>query len=481
MAEALPILAAPPERLSVDALVIGSGPGGSLSACMLAEAGRDVLIVEEGSYFRPEACAPFSREEMQQKYRNGGLTVALGATKVNYVEGRCVGGGSEINSGLHHRTPADVLAEWARDWQVAQFDEKVLQPHFEAIEDELHVCRLPEPAPAASLRLQQGADRLGWQALEVPRWYRYGPEGGVKQSMTRTYLARAVAAGARLLPETRVLKLRLQGARWQAVAEHAGSRRRFTIEADSVFVAGGAVQTPLLLRRSGLAPRAGSTLHLHPTVKVTAEFADPVNHAGMGVPVHQVKEFSPRLSFGGSISSPPYLALALLDHPNYFDIVRERWQHLAIYYAMTRGGVGSVRPLPFFRDGLVRYRLSEADRRDLADGLRKLCKCLFAAGATVLYPSLAGVPRLNDPGDLDRLPAVLPKGASLMTVHLFSSCPMGESAAAVTDSFGAVRGVPRMWVADASLLPGPPGVNPQGTILAIVRRNLFHHLGRQGG
>ena len=55
---------------------------------------------------------------MVQKYRNGGQTVALGANKIAYVEGRCVGGGSEINSGLYHRTPPEILETWRKEFQV---------------------------------------------------------------------------------------------------------------------------------------------------------------------------------------------------------------------------------------------------------------------------------------------------------------------------------------------------------------------------
>jgi len=41
----------------------------------------------------------------------------------------------------------------------------------------------------------------------------------------------------------------------------------------------------------------------------------------------------------------------------------------------------------------------------------------------------------------------------------------------VTDSFGAVHGVPGLFVADASLFPGPPGINPMETIVALAMRN----------
>src|SRR5206468_7521379 len=87
------------ERIRTQVAVIGSGPGGAVTACLLAEAGRAVVLVEEGPHLSLESCPPFSRAEMVQKYRAGGVTVAMGNPKVSYVEGRCVGGGSEINSG----------------------------------------------------------------------------------------------------------------------------------------------------------------------------------------------------------------------------------------------------------------------------------------------------------------------------------------------------------------------------------------------
>ncbi len=463
--------------------VIGSGPGGSMTACLLAEHGRDVVLIEEGPDLALDSCAPFSRDEMIQKYRNGGLTVAMGRTKVAYVEGRCVGGGSEINSGLHHRTPPEILEQWRTTFQIEALSEIELKPHFEAIERELSVSYLPGPAQPASLRLHEGANSLGWSSIEVPRWYSYAPTpgnsaAGVKQSMTQTLVPRARRAGANVLAQTRVRRLRRRGASWHIEIEDAALTRRRVLIADKVFLACGTIQTPALLQRSGLAPLGGRSLHMHPTVKVVAQFADDVNAPGMGVPVHQVKEFAPRFSFGCSISAPPHLALAMLDHPEQAAFAREHWRRFAIYYAMIGGGGGSVRSLPYFRDPLVRYRLAESDRIDLAEALRQLCRCLFAAGAQVLYPSITGSRPFRCLTDIDELPAELPaKRTNLMTIHLFSSCPLGENRSrCVADSFGRVHGTSNLWIADGSLLPGPPGVNPQGSILAITRRNALHFL-----
>jgi choline dehydrogenase-like flavoprotein len=206
-----------------------------------------------------------------------------------------------------------------------------------------------------------------------------------------------------------------------------------------------------------------------------------VNAADMGVPVHQVKEFSPRLSFGCSISSRPYLALGLMNHPDAAHETARDWPNLAVYYAMiTSEGRGTIRGLPGFNDPLVRYTLTQNDRRNLSDGLRKLAEILFASGATALYPGLNRETVLRCRGCLSKLPDILPDGmASLMTIHLFSSCPMGEDQTkCASDSFGRLHGFKNVFVNDASLLCTAPGVNPQGSIMALARRNALKFLGK---
>ena len=466
-----------PKRAEI--VVIGSGPGGAITACLLAEAGRDVLLIEEGAHLPLSSCEPFSKDEMLQKYRNGGQTVALGKSKISYVEGRCVGGGSEINSGLYHRTPPEILERWRKEFRVEGLSEKELAPHFEACERDVSVSLLPHAAPPASLKLHDGANKLGWKSLEVPRWFRYDASGsGRRQSMTETFIPRFLKAGGRLHSRTRASRIFPAGNGWLVAAQHA-TAGAIEIQADHLFLCAGAIHTPALLRRSGITRNVGNSLQVHPTVKIVARFSEDVNSASMGVPVHQVKEFSPRLSFGCSISSPAYVALGLIDHPDAARETAETWQRTAIYYAMiTSEGRGSIRPLPGFRDPLVRYALTGNDRRNLSDGLSKLAQALFASGATELFPSLTRGSVLRGESCLSKIPDALPEGiANLMTIHLFSSAPMGENRElCATDSFGRVHGFRNLFVNDASLLCTAPGVNPQGSIMAIARRNVLKFL-----
>ena len=125
-----------PERHhDCDVLIIGSGAGGATTAATLAEAGHDVLIVEEGSWVPQGSVTPFSLEQMNQQYRSGGVTVALGLPSIAYTEGRCAGGGTEVNSGLYRRPPGYTLDRWRADYGIVDFATDDLEAICDEVED----------------------------------------------------------------------------------------------------------------------------------------------------------------------------------------------------------------------------------------------------------------------------------------------------------------------------------------------------------
>ena len=481
------VIAPSAERLRYPVVVVGSGPGGSVAASLLSNAGRDVLILEEGPYLTQSSCKPYSSEEMERKYRNGGVGLAFGRPKVTYVEARCAGGGSEVNAGLYYRARPEVLEAWRRDFRVAEFDPGELDSHYESIEKQLNVLDDAREPTGAGDRLRLGAEKLGLSTLNSRCSFHQGPgdAGGDSESqrasMTRNYLPSAFRRGARLLADCRVNSFRRYGDRWVLRCVHApagAEPRSIEVEAETLFLCCGAIQTPALLQRSGIRRNVGRSLAMQATAKVTARFDEEVNCPTMGVPTQAVDAFAPRFFFTCASSSPGYLALEMMQFPNDFPKLEECWPQMAIYSARISGGVGRVDALPGFSDPLVRFKLTDGDIRDLSDAIRELCRLLFAAGARELYPSLLLGEPLRSQDDLDRIPIPLDRAiTNLMTLHISSSCPMGEDTnRCATDSFGRVHGVEALHVADASILCTAPGANPQGTIMAIVERNLLHYL-----
>ena len=124
-------------------LVVGSGAGGATTAALLAEAGFDVLIVEEGPWVDQDTVVPFSLDQMDRQYRSGGVTVALGLPSIAYTEGRCAGGGTEVNSGLYFRPPVDVVERWRRDFRIQDLDVDELESIADEVEQAINVTTVP--------------------------------------------------------------------------------------------------------------------------------------------------------------------------------------------------------------------------------------------------------------------------------------------------------------------------------------------------
>jgi choline dehydrogenase-like flavoprotein len=468
--------------LDTEVLVIGSGAGGATTAMVLAEAGRSVLVVEEGPDVAPGSLTPFSIQEMEQAYRHHGSSAALGSPPIAYAEGRCVGGSTEVNSGLWHRLPAALVEEWRTQFGLDDFTAEALDRYAARIEDVVPVHPVPGAPPRSSAIIEEGATKLGWRSMEFPRAFAYDASGrGTKQSMTRTLLPRARAAGASIVADTAVRKLRIEGGRVRGALcrrrRPDGTHEDVEIRAEHVIVCGGAVQSPALLQRSGIRRGIGTGLKMHPTIKIAARFPGPVDHDD--VPMHRITEFSPHLAIGGSASRRGHVALALADSGADFSEALEDWENVFVYYAAIRSDLGGrVLAVPGARAPVVTYRLTDSDLSRLARGLVLLGEALLAAGAIELYPSIEGGQVVRRAEDLVRWWGAVDRAhTNLMTVHLTSSIRMSsDRSKAGTDGFGRVWDVEGLRVNDASLLADAPGVNPQAAIMTIALRNAEHFL-----
>ena len=154
---------------------------------------------------------------------------------------------------------------------------------------------------------------------------------------------------------------------------------------------------------------------------------------------------------------------------------------MATYNVAVRStGRGSVRPARFGSEyAILRYELSDVDVRHLSQGLARLSSLLLAAGAKSVHPCIQALPAITSELDAVKwLDENLPRSSlSLTTVHAFSTCPMGERAdRCAVDSFGKVFNYENLFINDASMLPESPGINPQGTIMALARRNVLQFI-----
>jgi len=489
--------------LECGAVVVGSGAGGATVAAELAEAGVDVIMLEEGGYHPTESFTAGTGRALRTLYRDGGGGMAIGRPSVLYAEGRCVGGSTVVNGGMSWRTPARVLQRWAEQEGLRAIGERDLAPYFEAIESRLSVGpQDPETVGRDSELFRDAARARGWAVVANRRNQRHcagtnncssGCPTGAKQSMLVTSVPRALAAGGRLFADIRVDRVLLGrdtraaiGVTGHVVRPGGGRGPELTVRARAVVVAGGAIQTPALLVRSGLRAAAGQlgrNLSMHPNAVVTAFFDEEV--AGwQGVhQAFQVREFTREgLLLSATNLTPSMLAGILPAYGAELGALMADYNRVVTAGPLVSDtGTGRVRYLPGFGPQVF-YQLTERDAARVVRGVELTAQALFTAGARRVLLPFEGAPVVHSPGELGRLLArpVPRRALQLFSIHLMGTARMSaDPRRGVTGSFGEFHGVPGLVVADASLFPGPIGINPMETVIALAMRNARRLLDRR--
>lgn len=395
-----------------------------------------------------------------------------------------MGGSTVVNGAIVHRLPKDVHDEWCRDPAIAAalpFGE--LEEHAARIEEDLGITANLAPV-LARLPVAATLRQLGWahQAMRrnAPgcrgsgRCLQGCPSGG-KLSMEASYIPRALRAGVRVLPRHRVSRLVWEGRRAIGVIVRDGEGRQSRIRARrAVILAAGAIQSPLLLRRSGLGrPHVGRHFQCHlgvGTVALLPRAVRDVEGPPQGI---EVLEFEPRGIKLATQLLPPELLLARTGVVGgaLVELLR-LWDRISSWTVSVRaraeGSVGDG-----FGRGSVRFAPHPADLEGLRYGVWRLAQLFFELGALRVFPSIAGIPdELRAPREVDViLSAPLdPRAYWIGVGHMFGTCRMGgDPRASVVAPDFRLHGVEGLYVVDASVFPTNIGVNPQLAVMTLAR------------
>jgi len=502
-----------------DTVVVGAGSSGAVIAARATERSeREVLLLEAGPDYPPPALLP---DDLRNGTRNSTHAHDWGQmhrpTPGHWglfvlPRGRVVGGSSAVNTCIALRgQPADY-DEWASlglpDWRWTE-----CLPAFKRLENDLDM-RGPWHSQDGPLPLRRfkPSEMVPWQAAFLnacaaqgfprcddtndPTTTGYGPHamnlvGGERVSAARAYLTESVRArpNLRIRPLTVVRRILFANRRVTGL-EVETNGRVYTIASERVIVCAGATNTPGLLLRSGIGPRA------------TVE--------GLGVDV---------------VADVPAVGARLLDHPGFAIFLRPKpgVQSLdhpliqtALRYASKAGGrdgavrndmviqAGSILPLPFkalpFKTlplvslmcslgkprghGTIAYTSSShrapprIESRFFVDGADRAC----AIEALRLMVDLVTSPSMRDMATFFWPPASGVASNEALgrwlgricdsSYHPCGTVPMGADGAdgAATDGRGRVRGVEGLVVADASLMPTIPSSHLNLTVIMMGER-----------
>lgn len=480
-------------RLHCDVVVIGTGAGGAVVAAELAEAGLDVIMLEEGGYNRTEEFTTNASEMVRKMYRDGGASMSIGSPPIVFSEGRTVGGSTVINGGMTWRTPEKILERWAAEDDVDAIAPKRMERYFERVEKYVSARHQdPETIGRDNQLLKQGAEKLGWEVVPNIRNQfhcagtnncAFGCPTGAKRSTLVSYVPRALAFGARIYTDCKAERLlrrgkRVVGVEARVVRHDFRPGPRVTVLAAAVVVACGGIQTPALLLRSGIKSPSGMIgrhLAMHPNVKVIATFDETVEGYKGVHQAYQVREFQDEGIVMAAVNVPPsVLSMAVPFYGRALGELMRDYNRIVSAGLLVEDSVtGRVRSAPGGR-ALAFYDLSDFDAHRLVRGCKLLCELLFAAGARRIVLPFDGVPDLRTPDDVEKVfSKKIPKShMEVMTVHMMGTCRMGgDPMRHVCDSYGKVYDADGLWIADASLFPSPIGVNPMETIMALATRN----------
>jgi choline dehydrogenase-like flavoprotein len=486
---------------SCDVVIVGSGAGGSILAQMLCEQGKDVVLLEEGGYHTRrdfDLTEPRAYRDLYQDFANR----ATDDQAITLLQGRCVGGGTTVNWTSSFRTPRRILDLWRDVHGVEGLTEETLGPHWDALEEQLHVAPWPlERVNRNNQILWDALGKLGYSRGLIPRnvhncantgYCGVGCPIDAKQSAPVAILPRAVKQGLTLYADARAQRILVQGPRATSVVAEVMNRstrrpsgRRLTVHAKAVVVSCGAVNSPALLLRSELDGhgRVGQRTFLHPVVATAARFDEPVE-GFYGAPQsvyskHFVDRGPDKIGF--FLEVPPIHPMLASTLGGFGKPLRDQLAHLPYLQAMLAITVDGVLPgdeggRVGLRDGgrrlKIEYPLRAPNWEAFRTGITEMARLQLAAGASVVHSPHHVPVEMRSEKDLAKLEQAPWERLRLkvVTAHQMGGCAMGKDPRrSVVGSTFRYHGLDNLFVVDGSVLPTSLGVNPQLTIYGLGR------------
>lgn len=430
------------ELPSYDVIVVGSGPGGATVAREMARRGARVLILEQGGA-APLRGTLGQMASMAAVPGRGAYFNQDGSLLVSAV---AAGGSSAINYATALAPPLPMFDRYGID----------LRPALAELRLEVPMLPLPDAlvGPMA-MRIMDAAQALGhdWRKLDKMIYAdkcrsgcwrcTYGCPFGAKWT-ARNFIDEALAHGAELLVQARVVRVLVEDGRAVGVEMRHGGRMRQAF-AGSVVLAGGGIGSPRLLHASGLAP--GGARHFSDPVIAVMGSVDDMRDAdgGAEVPMAAGMHLDGDGIVLADMTLPRAMYQAFAAQVGRFDRLLAHRRTLTVMVKVRDQLGGAIGPR------WVNKTLQATDKAKLGQGVRLARAILRQAGARHVFQSWH------------------------FAAHPGGSVRIGEGVDRRLQT-----SLENLYVCDASVIPEAWGLPPTVTLLCLGKY-LAAHLSAQGG
>lgn len=515
----------------VDVVVIGSGFGGAVAACRLAQGGRSVLVLERGRRWEPK---DYPRDiddawiwDHHRPERNNGWIDLRVLDEMCVALGSGVGGGSLIYANISIDAKKEAFAS---GWP-AEINYEILKPYYETVADMLRPVPVPENQRPARFKLvKEAAEAIGagdrFRPLDLavtfdPNWSKSLPDAytpkhskpwtnaqgktqgtcihcgncdigcdvQAKNTLDLNYIAAAETAGAEVRPLSLVSHIVPKGDSWCVHFDRLedGARIPDSVVAKEIILAAGSLGSTEILLRSrdeyrtlpNLSRRLGGNWSSNGDFLTPAFYSNREIGPTIGPTITCAVDFLDG-SEGG--------ARFFVEDGGFANVLRNalasrkrhvrRFGHASVFLRLLSRTHNLKDPLsnmmPWFGQAV-----------DGSDGRLYLGRTWWAPWRRQI--ALDWNPSRSEKavGGLIAMHLKLTKATdgrasvpftwsvfrNLITPHPLGGCSMASApSAGVVDDGGRVFGHPGLYVMDGAIIPRAIGLNPSKTIAALAER-----------
>lgn len=452
-----------------DAIVIGSGPAGSITSYFLKQKFNDILLLEEG-HDTQAFSGKHHGDEFLYKWKNAGLNTTLFPSIVSYASGRCLGGGSEINSGLYHSMSKSFFEDWKKNFDVKfRFDDFVdAEKHFQKICNVKAGNQANEKNSGAQLFLN-GIKKKNIK-FEIVR--KLQNSENERSGMKKTFIKKYIEENGEVATNLKAFKINQLKNFWEV--ETISKKKIKKLLCKRLFLCCGSINSTQLLLKSNLIEKSNNSFKFHPMIKVAVKFDKNIqNEIEDDVNQVQVTEYVPNYLFGNAASGKRFIDLFFSNcsEKKILDDVKNNWKKMAIYHSTFVFGKGKINNL--FGNFYETFNISKININLVKEALHNLCDLLFESGAISIYLNYLQIKELNKKNYKDIISNISNiNHFKFSSVHILGGITSGEAPKTVANSYGEIKKYPNLYVNDSSLINNNLLLNPQGTVMAIATNNI---------